>query len=153
MVHGEESWRSSHTSGCPWALASVTVSQLWLFLTPLLPTTPSPGSLLPHALCTLLALSLSLSGSFSVCSASKSPKREHLLGWTDAGLWATCSSQATDSCSGSRLQVWCPPLWPAPWVAWRCPSSEGPQEPGVHWGCILRSSHVQDHPSDPRPSG
>lgn len=37
-------------------------------------------------------LSASLSGSLSVCFAYKSPKREHLFGWIDTGLWAMLSN-------------------------------------------------------------
>ena len=103
----------------------------------------------------LLSPSLSLlSGPFSVCFASKSPKREHLFCWTDPGLWAMRSSQATDSCPGSRLQVWCPQLRPEPRVAWKCwPSSgqhEGDESPACMGSAFSEALHPRS-PRDPRP--
>lgn len=43
---------------------------------------------------------------------------------TDTGLRAMLSSQATDSCPGSRLQVWSPQLWSEP----RLHGGAGPQQ-------------------------
>lgn len=50
----------------------------------------------PPSLCSLDA---------SLCVLHPKAPREHLFCWTDPGLWAMRSSQATDSCPGSRLQV------------------------------------------------
>lgn len=43
-------------------------------------------------------------------------------------------SQATDSCPGSRFQVWSPQLWPEPGVAWRCRPSMGQHGPCARGG-------------------
>lgn len=119
------------------------LSELLFLLLPILcpsslPFSISAASLWPHGLCVLPALrrSLLLSGSFSVCFASKSPKREHLFGWTDTGLWAMLLSQATDSCLGSRLQVWSPQLWPKPQAAWRCRPSVEQYQSSEYRGCV-----------------
>lgn len=67
----------------------------------------------------------------------QSPKREHRFGWTDTGLWAMLSSQATDSCPGSRLQVWSPQLWSEPRLHGGADTQQGsswPQESCVRAG-------------------
>lgn len=124
--------RPGRSSGSPWARPQLLCPTRLLALPappPSAPTTlcPSGWVLPPHscagprpAHCLLSASPSLLSGAFSLCFASKSPKRQHLFGWTDTGPWAMLWSQATDSCPGSGLQVWSPQPWPESQVAWRC---------------------------------
>ena len=142
MVHGEESWGPGHMSGYPWALASVAAPQLWLLRSPPVPA-PAPGSLRPPALCTLPALSLSLSGSFSACSASIS-LAERTLGsgpCAQARLPTAALGQDSESgvpSCGQRLGAHPP---------------RGLESLLCVGGRVLRSPHVQDHPSSRRPAG
>lgn len=99
-------WKLGHMSGRPGPLLQLLCPSSCASKPPVpAPSTPCSQerrcpTVSAHG---LLSPSLSLlSGRFSVCFASESPKREHLFCWTDPGLWAMHSSQATDSCPGVK---------------------------------------------------
>lgn len=108
VVQGVTSLASWQQLGCPAMVLGVPGPQ----------TTSAPQPLCPA--CSLHASLCSLDPFLGILPPKAS--REHLFGWTDTGLWARHSGWATDSCPGSKLQVWCPQLWPEPWLPGRwCP--------------------------------
>lgn len=133
----------------PWLSCCVSALALTNSSTPL--HRPQPGSLLPprplHTACSQpVALWI-----FSVCQASKeAPRGSIYLAGQTLGSGPTHSSQATDSCSGSRLQVWCPQLWRLGSHG-GAPPPRGLQEPGVCWGCILKAFMSRITPVIPDP--